>query len=129
MTDIIVVAVYGTLRAGLGNHHVLSRHDPVLLDTVTLPGFMMHDIGHFPGIVRHPSHLMGVVVELYGVTADALPGLDQLEGYKPDHLRLSLYIRETVETDYGPAYIYIWNLTTNNRPVIASGDWKKRRGA
>jgi gamma-glutamylcyclotransferase (GGCT)/AIG2-like uncharacterized protein YtfP len=130
MTATFLLAVYGTLRLGQGNHGVLGRHNPEYLGTDTLIGFNMYNTGGFPAVVPDLEEGMGdgpIVVEVFRAPMSALPSCDGLEGYHPDYPKRSMYLRETVDTQYGPAYIYIWNRPLRDMPLIPGGDWLNRR--
>lgn len=118
------VAVYGTLRRGQSNHSVLSRHNPTLLGTTVIHGYAMYNVGGFPAILPD-DEASTVVVELYDVTADALPGLDSLEGYRPGNPEMSLYLRQQISVQSIHPYIYVWNGSIPG-PAILSGDWLLR---
>lgn len=76
------VAVYGTLKSGRGNNHLLHGATFVDHGTTALP-YGMVDTGGFPCVFNHDSGLPQgkVVVELYEVNHDTLHRLDQLEGH------------------------------------------------
>lgn len=109
-----VVFVYGTLKKGYGNHHLLSRSK--FLDTAVTRG-VLHDLGAFPAARTNDSggQIHG---ELYSVDDETLARLDRLEGIP------TFYQRDKVETSKGPAWIYTMN---NERltqyPIIRSGEW------
>jgi len=95
------VAVYGSLREGLGNHEVLNGA-PKIAETFTGPEFKMISLGGFPGVLPGDKK---VKVEVYQVDDEETKiGLDRLEGY-PD-----FYDRKEVKLENGDkAWIYILN--------------------
>ena len=117
---LLPVAVYGTLRQGQSNHHLLHGKTP--LEQGWLEGFQLFDFGSNPAAVRGKSRLY---VEIYSVSADELRRLDALEDYNPNRPARSLYLRETISSPSGaPCWIYLYNRPLHHRPIIASGRWQ-----
>lgn len=121
-----LVAVYGSLLSGLGNHSVMKRAEGKLVGEFTTPAeYTMVSLGGFPGL--HKQGSTAIKVEVYEVKESGLKGpLDSLEGYNEDDPSRSFYIREKIQTPYGDAWIYFYNGTSHidvNR-IVESGDWK-----
>lgn len=118
-----LVAVYGSLRSGLGNHRLLTtaeRHE----DGVIAEGkYHMLSLGGFPGLVQDKDNTSDIVVEVYTVESDARKSsLDSLEGYP------SFYNREQVTLKDGRlCWVYFLNDPSYyyDRPVVDDGDWKR----
>ena len=71
--------VYGTLQRGRVNHGQLAGQR--FVGTAwTVPGFRLHDLGGYPGLVPHPATPTGVSGEVWAVDAPALARLDAFEG-------------------------------------------------
>ncbi|MCT0198345.1 gamma-glutamylcyclotransferase [Synechococcus sp. CS-1325] len=70
--------VYGTLKRGHGNHHLLA--DEPCLGEAELPNVVLHDLGPFPMVVPGMGLVRG---ELYAQDVAALFRVDRLEGYAP----------------------------------------------
>ena len=111
-----LVAVYGSLREGFGNHRVLGNSKLKSTERLT-GGFTMLHLGGFPGVVLEGDS--DITVEVYEVTDEhTFQDLDMLEGYP------SFYDRTRVETTAGMAWLYFlpckdeWTNT-----YIPSGDW------
>lgn len=87
------IFVYGTLKQGHGNHHVISqfKESELLEERATLRNYSMASLGAFPAIF--PDKGGRVLGEVYSVPDEALRPLDRLEGY-PD-----FYDREEVEVE------------------------------
>lgn len=120
------VAVYGSLRQGLGNHRLLA-HVPEFKEGKTVQPFIMYSMGGFPAIVDGGDS--GVVVEVYEVDDDTLQRLNQLEGYSGEYGYQGFYDRKVVdvELDSGDevqAHIYYFHEAPNNS-VVDTGDWKE----
>ncbi len=113
------IFVYGTLMTGCGNHYMIAGSDPVSM--AELPGFIMHDIGAFPGIVESGRSSDVVRGEVYEVSDENVFDLDRFEGCP------RLYRRQLVKlTDGTLAETYVFAQSTRGRPVITSGDWRNR---
>ena len=69
------VFVYGTLLKGERNHSLIGESR--LVDTATVSGYSMYDIGSFPAIVPGKEIITG---EIYEIDSDTLENLDLLEG-------------------------------------------------
>lgn len=85
-----LIFVYGTLKRGGTNHHLLAAQK-FLGEARTTPGFQLYDLGSYPGMVTRPDDRDGVTGEVWSVDQAALKRLDALEG-----LAEGLYRRETV---------------------------------
>lgn len=112
------VLVYGSLKAGFGNHPVITRAGGKLLGVVkTLPRYTMISMGYFPGVLNGGD--TAITGEIYEV--DSLRGLDALEGHP------SFYKRELVATDNGDTvWMYILNrdyTIRHNGQEVESGEW------
>lgn len=99
-----MVFVYGSLKAGFGNHHLLEGRGDVGIigDAVTVtPQWWMLSLRAYPGVVKLPPsyltkhHGYNIIGELYEVSDTVLGDLDTLEGNG------SFYRRELVELDIG----------------------------
>ena len=110
----IRVAVYGSLRQGMGNHRLLESSK--FLGKDKLDGFIMYSLGGFPCIRTVFPEGNTITVEVYEVDDETFRRLDILEGYP------SFYDRKKVDTQYGEAWIYTIE-REKSRPVVESGDW------
>lgn len=127
MTDQpILVAVYGSLRKGMGNHPLLDNNDSVHLSTERISGFEMYQYGgsYFP-FIRHGDG--EITVEVYAVDSGVLRRLDMLEGYTQDGN--GFYNRELVQTSKGQAYIYFIDQDPGRNVRVQHGDWVKFKTA
>lgn len=123
-----LVAVYGSLLSGLGNHPVMKRLGDdhyELVGTTVLPNHNLFSLGGFPG-VEEGDHQ--VIVEVYKVTPELLRGpLDRLEGYNEDRDDNFFYDRRKVQTEFGESWIYYYVSGSAGRPIIEDGDWRNFR--
>lgn len=86
-----------------------------------MPQLSLYHLGPYPGAVEEPSS--GVRVEIYSVTGPMLKVLDELEGYVPERPKTSLYVRQTMDTRHGPAWVYIYNRPVKTIQRLSSGSW------
>ncbi|MDX1590084.1 MAG: gamma-glutamylcyclotransferase family protein [Oleiphilaceae bacterium] len=121
--DIHRVAVYGTLKRGHSNHHLLAGARLLGLDR--LRGFRLYHLGPYPALVEGPvsGRSAGVLVEVYAVKPRQLTQLDRLEDYRPRAPEKGLYRRQRYPTRHGHAWVYRFNWPVKGRPLIRSGRW------
>lgn len=116
------VAVYGSLREGLGNHHYLA--DSKLLGTFeSAPIYDMYSLIGFPGLKE--DGLTSITFEVYEVDNDTLEDVNLLEGYTPDSDDNNFYDRIEIDTPFGKAFTYIYIPDVDELPKVVSGDWKE----
>ncbi len=120
-----LVAVYGSLREGLGNHRVLNTNNngSTRKEDGLIPKnkFTMHSLVNFPGLVKDSLSDVEIVVEVYEVnTQGTAQDIDWLEGYP------SFYDRELVELKDGRScWVYFVDEVYKSNPEVLSGDWVK----
>ncbi|MBZ2167386.1 gamma-glutamylcyclotransferase [Marinobacter sp. F4216] len=114
-----LVAVYGTLKRGFFNSHLLE--DSAFIGEDTLRALTLFDLGAFPGALLHPS--AGVLVEVFSINEHTLRQLDILEAFVPEAPESSLYLRQKLPTRHGLAWTYIYNGKVEPHQIIASGIW------
>lgn len=118
-----IIAVYGTLRAGLNNHSLISKCKRIGHGWLT--GFRMYNLGDYPGAIRTHDESGRMRVEWYDVSDGQLAELDKLEGYCSDKTHSSLYIRKYVGSPYGRGWIYIYNRDVDENTYMEAGDWTR----
>ncbi|MDQ0976517.1 gamma-glutamylcyclotransferase (GGCT)/AIG2-like uncharacterized protein YtfP [Neobacillus niacini] len=121
----IKIFVYGTLRKGEVNAHLLKGATCIAEQCWT--NGLLYDTGcGFPAMKQ--SQTSRIYGELYSVSASTLKRLDQLEGYTVGGTN-NLYerIEQTVYTDKGHsiAYIYVASHVNVGKRIIPNGDWKE----
>jgi gamma-glutamylcyclotransferase (GGCT)/AIG2-like uncharacterized protein YtfP len=116
-----LVAVYGSLRQDLHNHHYLVT-SKFLGEFDTEPLFDLYSLGSYPGLVENGS--TSIKMEVYAVEKDTLNRLDMLEGYREGD-NDNYYNRVVIDSPYGECYTYIYNYPLNKAFKVESGDWKK----
>lgn len=121
------VAVYGSLRQGMGNHGLL-RGQTFLGETVTDEPFAMYSLGGFPKVTLHGAKVCPIVVEVYDVDEQGLIALNRLEGFHEKGSEGNFYDRSTVSTPLGDVEIYhIEDGYGGTRELVEGGDWVKYR--
>lgn len=113
------IFVYGTLRRGQYNHHLLS-HSTFVDFVQTAPQFTLVDMGDYPALV-HGGHT-AVVGELFDINLITLARLDLLEEVP------ELYRREQLTLSQG-VIAMTYTLPSHfaaGAQVVESGDWCKR---
>jgi gamma-glutamylcyclotransferase (GGCT)/AIG2-like uncharacterized protein YtfP len=111
-----LVFVYGTLRKGECNHHLLE-HSEYLGLYETEPNYALFNVGSYPGVTEGNSRVIG---EVYRIDGTVLEQLDLLEDVPIE------YVRETIDTPYGNAWIYIYSDASQLDEAITSGNWHYR---
>lgn len=84
------IFVYGTLKRGRSNHGWM-RGQLFIGQAATAPGFRLHDLGGYPGMVRDETRGLSVQGEVWEVDAEGLERLDELEDVSGGE-----YIREAI---------------------------------
>lgn len=121
-----LVAVYGSLREGLGNHRVIAGNEFVVQTTLS-GNYRMVSLGGFPGVMPTENPTAPIVVEVYRVESpDRMQSLDWLEGYRGPGEN-NFYDRQTVKLDNGmEAMIYLLDEKEyGNHTPVEDGDWKE----
>ena len=98
-----LIAVYGSLKKGKGNHGLLSD-SRFVAHGLTEPKFNLVSLGSFPGLVDGGNF---VEVEVYSVTPETLSKLDRLEGHPTFYERIEtdIYIN-SIEEPTVKSFIY-----------------------
>ena len=127
-----LIAVYGTLRKGEPNHHVLA--DSKYSKTMRLKGFKMYGANTFPAVIKGTED-DSIVVEIYRITRQkVLQALDFLEGFdrnNPTSPKNFYTIQEIkLDSEAEPIEIYTFDHHPESihrvGPLLKSGDWCKR---
>ncbi|WP_454441608.1 gamma-glutamylcyclotransferase family protein [Vibrio bathopelagicus] len=111
-----LVFVYGTLRQDQSNHHYL-QHCELLGRFDTPEIFALFDLGAYPAMIFGKKSVAG---EVYIINDETLESLDRLEDVPAE------YRREQIETIFGLAWVYLYQLDLTANKEILSGDWCKR---
>ena len=123
----IKVFVYGSLKKGLDNFHVLETS--TFIGRALVNG-VLYDLGFFPGMVPGNQCVEG---EVYEVSPETLLRLDLLEGFREDRdPAANFYNRKTVrvcvegKNRFLQAEAYFYNREIDdNCALIENGIFKK----
>ncbi len=126
------VFVYGTLKRGNGNHHLLA-HSEFIGKATTAPEFRLLSAFRnvFPYLVPGEKSIIGEVFEVDEAT---LRNLDRLEGYRPGQTN-NHYNRETITVNVGgeamDVLVYTLNVAMEDDlsryDEFPGTDWKSGR--
>lgn len=104
-----LVLVYGSLRAGLGNHHYL--HTAEFKKYLKLDGFEMYDnSGYYPYVFYTGNNDDSILGEVYEVDNMTMRDLDRLEGISENNDDMGHYKRRLL----GKTGIWIYLATDKN---------------
>ena len=127
------IAVYGSLRKGMGNYRVnASGGGEYLYSGKTYENYDLHEYaaGSFPSVnLKGDTAGKPVVVEVFYVPESGLKGAyDSLEGYHPDpdqcfYNRTMVPIVIADSGDMINAWIY--HIDEETGALVESGDWAK----
>lgn len=109
-----LVFVYGTLRRGGDNHYLLADSSFVGRH-VTEALYTLFRLGQFPAVVARGD--TPIVGELYRVSTEVFALLDELECYP------SVFARQTMDTEAGQAWLYVYNRLVGTDHIVPHGDW------
>ena len=115
----VLIAVYGTLRQGFGNHRLLDNARMVGTFQ-SEPEYSLYNLGGFPGLKQEGS--TSVTMEVYEVNPEEARRVDRLEGYEPGR-PATFYDKVPIETPWGTAGVYIYVGGVREENLIASGDY------
>jgi gamma-glutamylcyclotransferase (GGCT)/AIG2-like uncharacterized protein YtfP len=122
MTDTTArIFVYGTLRVGESNSHLLDGHE-LVARVRTEASFELVSLGAFPAMIAGGA--TAVVGEVYDVDPQTLAALDRLEGHPHFYRRTLIQLEDGDEV---LAYLlspeHARRARRDRRPRIPSGDW------
>lgn len=111
-----LVAVYGTLKIGKGNHSLLSN--AIYMGTAKTKDPMRLCVISLPYLVRGKSENgKNVLVELYYVDDDTLYALDRLEGHPVHYKRekMTFTPEESIFSNEVEAWVYMVDERYDNK--------------
>ncbi len=114
-----LVAVYGTLKKGLCNHHLLQSAR--YLGNDVIHSLVLYDLGPYPG--AKPESSQGIEIEVYLVSEATLADLDALEECNLQQPDQGMYRRDALPTRYGLAWVYVYNRSVQGCARLDQGAW------
>ena len=117
-----LVAVYGSLRRGMGNHQYYLSSSEYKGTFSTEPEYTLHSLSYYPGLKLDGN--TSIVMEVYEVNEETLKNLNRLEGYHPGETS-TFYDRIEINTPWGRAFTYIYVNKLSKESIVESGDWVK----
>ncbi len=112
------IFVYGTLRRGGSNHHLLLEGRAEFVARArTPPAFELLDLGAFPAMVAGGT--TSVLGEVYVVSERLRERLDILEDVPRLYHRTAITLEDGAEVE---TYL-LADVSFSRSPRIASGDW------
>ena len=115
-----LVACYGSLRRGMGNHQYYLSDSEYKGTFSTEPKYTLHSLQWYPGLKLNGN--TSVVMEVYEVDEETLKNLNRLEGYYPGE-KSTFYDRIEINTPWGKAFTYIYVNELSKESIVESGDW------
>ncbi len=119
----MLIFVYGTLLKGLERSYVLD--DSTFIGEAIAGGVFLYNLRGYPGIKNGNNTVLG---ELYDVDDITLETLDMIEGFDPNNLNKSLYVRSEIHLVSHnlslPVYSYFYNLAVDESMLIDDGDYR-----
>jgi gamma-glutamylaminecyclotransferase len=110
-----ILFLYGTLKRGQRNHHLLAGQRFVG-EATTEPHYRLHDLGSYPGMVTDAANGLAVTGELWEVDDGCLAKLDELEEVPDLYLRRRVRVRGMTE----PVESFLYNKAIS--PETRSGN-------
>lgn len=110
-----LVFVYGTLKRACINNFRMAGQE-FAGEAQTGPGYVLYDVGGYPGMVADPGASGGVSGEVWSVDDDNLAGLDVLEGIAEGlYGRRAVELRAPFAGRHVEAYIYLESVEGRKR--------------
>ena len=114
-----LVFVYGTLKRGGHNYHLLKDKSDYLGDTETMSKHRMVSLGGFPGVLYRAEGGVNIKGEVYQVNNEEVrKSIDRLEGYP------HFYDKAQVVTEWGVAAMYVLSKKFRENHDLSGNDVK-----
>lgn len=104
----ILLGVYDNYMKEMPEHEKLK--DFMYLGSFnTEPIYMLHDLGKNVGMTKNGS--ISVKIEVYSISEDFLSKMDTYKVARGEKKENCVYVRETIDSPYGPVEVYFFNVT------------------
>ncbi len=127
----IYLFVYGTLLKKAGNMMATFLSEKSIYMGEGEMAGMLYKVDFFPGAIHDPAAESTVKGELYELhdAQKVLEVLDTYEGFNPEDVSNSLFVRKEVDIEsegqLWNAWVYLYNMPVNSHELIPSGDFLK----
>lgn len=121
------VFVYGTLKRGFSNHHILSGRSSLVSSDASIDGFKLFDLGAFPAAIMSADandRIHGEVFEIHhDKLGHTLAALDRLEGHPTFYERQR---REAIDETglHHDVSVYVFLNHVRGAKLCSDGKWK-----
>jgi gamma-glutamylcyclotransferase (GGCT)/AIG2-like uncharacterized protein YtfP len=120
-----LVALYGTLtRKGKSHWEIENINVEYIGDYITKPIYKMLNISNlYPAVLENGSD--SIKVEIYKIKSLIFENIiNEIMGYDPFLEESGLFLKKSIKTPFGNAYIYYYNRKQRvDDSIIESGDW------
>lgn len=127
MSEPLLLFVYGLLMVGESGYAALDLEARTRRRGPERVSGRLHHLGDYPGLILGPQGFAhGELLEL--LDPATLSDLDVYELYDPENPEKSEFCRTEVQLlESGAlAFVYVYNRSVLNRPIIATGNWRRR---
>lgn len=128
--------LYGTLLPEYAPDEIASKVQRLrCVGSASVRG-RLYDLGQYPGAILDASTGTRIYGQLFVLPPDqtVLRALDAYEGFEPDDIESSLFVRQKVEGILSdgraiPCWIYVYNRDPGTAPLVSGGDYAKFQAA
>ena len=116
---------YGTLRDGEERSGILSKFSSKVYKDCKIKGSLIDLPDGYPGLISGDGSVVGEIHHTPDIE-NALKKLDTIEGFNGYGEDGSLFHRVLTYSNYIPCWTYVYARSSDDGPVIESGDWLNR---
>ena len=116
---------YGTLRDGEERSGILSKFSSKVYKDCKIKGSLIDLPDGYPGLISGDGSVVGEIHHTPDIE-NALKKLDTIEGFNGYGEDGSLFHRVLTYSNNIPCWTYVYARSSDDGPVIESGDWCKR---
>ena len=117
--------IYGTLRDGEERSGKLSEFSSKVYKDCKIKGSLIDLPDGYPGLISGDGSVVGEIHHTPDIE-NALKKLDTIEGFNGYGEDGSLFHRVLTYSNNIPCWTYVYARSSDDGPVIESGDWLKR---
>ena len=116
---------YGTLRDGEERSGILSKFSSKVYKDCKIKGSLIDLPDGYPGLISGDGSVVGEIHHTPDIE-NTLKELDRVEGFNGYGEDGSLFHRVLTYSNNIPCWTYVYARSSDDGPVIESGDWSKR---